>query len=90
MAMEILAYSADTERDLVAEAAVFASPGADGSLVIHAAVIPSNSSVTARTLAVALQPLLSPAAIPADISLHENFPRTTSGKIDRNALADSG
>jgi amino acid adenylation domain-containing protein len=75
--------------DQVAEAAVYASPGADGSLAIHAAIVPADPALTARALTAALQSLLAPAAIPADFRFVERFPRTTSGKIDRKALAQS-
>ena len=73
--------------DRVSEAAVFASPGEHGSPEIHAAAIPADDSVTIRSITLSLRSLLPPAAIPVQIRFVENFPRTTSGKIDRTALS---
>ncbi len=75
--------------DQICEAAVFTCPGDDGSLQIHAAAIPSGTSVTARSVASELQSLLPPAAVPVQIFLVDSFPRTSSGKIDRTALSGS-
>ena len=75
--------------DKVVEAAVFAARGDDGSQQIHAAIIPTEESVNDRKIMIALQSMLSPAAIPVRIQVLRDFPRTTSGKIDRRALADS-
>lgn len=75
--------------DQVSEVAVFTSSGDDGSLEIHAAAIPTDDSVTIRSIALSLRSLLPPAAIPVQIRLVESFPRTTSGKIDRAALSRS-
>jgi amino acid adenylation domain-containing protein len=76
--------------DQVSEVAVFTSPGDDGSPQIHAALIPTDESVTVRSITLSLQSLLPPAAIPVHIRLVESFPRTTSGKIDRKALSGTG
>ena len=73
--------------DGVAEAAVFTAPGDDGSAQIHAAMTRAAGFSTERKIMVALQSLLSPAAIPVQILVLDEFPRTTSGKIDRRALA---
>jgi acyl-coenzyme A synthetase/AMP-(fatty) acid ligase len=73
--------------DGVAEAAVYVAPGDDGSARIHAAIIPADGFSSDREIMVELQSLLSPAAIPVQILVLDEFPRTTSGKIDRRALA---
>ena len=73
----------------VVEAAVIAAPGNDGSSQIRAAVIPSDEFSTDRKIMIELQSKLSPAAIPTQIKVLREFPRTTSGKIDRRALAAS-
>ena len=71
----------------VAEAAVFTAAGDDGSAQIYAAMTPADGFSSGRKIQVALQSLLSPAAIPVQILVLDEFPRTTSGKIDRRALA---
>lgn len=73
--------------DGVAEAAVYTAPGDDGSAQIHAAMTRADGFSTERKIMIALQSLLSPAAIPVQILVLDEFPRTTSGKIDRRALA---
>jgi amino acid adenylation domain-containing protein len=73
--------------DGVAEAAVFTAPGDDGSAQVHAALTPADSFSSDRQIMIELQSLLSPAAVPVRILVLDAFPRTTSGKIDRRALA---
>lgn len=73
--------------DQVVEGAVFTSPGDGDLLEICAAAIPVDDSVSTQTITLSLRSLLAPAAIPVQIRFVEDFPRTTSGKIDRTALS---
>jgi amino acid adenylation domain-containing protein len=73
--------------DGVAEAATYTAPGDDGSAQIYAAMTPADGFSSERKILLTLQSLLSPAAIPVQILVLDEFPRTTSGKIDRRALA---
>jgi amino acid adenylation domain-containing protein len=71
----------------VDEAAVYPVADEDGSLLIHAAVIPKpDRSVTTTDLSQFLRKALPPYAVPVALVLRENFPRTSSGKIDRRKL----
>jgi amino acid adenylation domain-containing protein len=71
----------------VDEAAVYPVPDPDGSLVIHAAVIPKpDRSITTNELTMFLREALPPYAVPVALALRVSFPRTSSGKIDRRRL----
>lgn len=71
----------------VEEAAVFAVPDAEHGLRIEAAVIAKAGSQTdAPQLMQHAAELLPAYALPAQIVLMANFPRTSSGKIDRRSL----
>ena len=73
----------------VEEAGAFALPDGEGSHAIHVAVIlsPEAGSVTPADLINALKERLPWYAVPQKLTTEFTFPRTTSGKIDRQALA---
>ena len=73
----------------VEEAAVFTSRDSDGAVSINAAIVPSRPRLRANDIVAALSSRLPAAAIPGVIQLLDSFPRTTSGKIDRGALAST-
>ncbi len=73
----------------IQEAAVFPVPDGDGSHLIEAAVIPRpDSDLTTDHLYTLLNENLPNYAIPSKIYLLDDFPRTSTGKIDRRALQD--
>jgi amino acid adenylation domain-containing protein len=73
----------------VDENAAYALPLADGSAVIEAAVIlKSGAGVSEAELKTHLGAHLPSYAVPEKILLMMDFPRTTSGKIDRRALKE--
>lgn len=72
----------------VAEAAVLALPAAEGTLNLHAWVIPAVvTGPEPKALVTFAGETLPWYAIPENIKLRRAFPRTGSGKIDRRALA---
>lgn len=73
--------------EAVQEAAVFPIPDGEGSSLIKAAVIPKlDFSLTEDVLFAELGRKLPPYAIPVEIEIRDEFPRTSTGKIDRRAL----
>ncbi|MAT44677.1 MAG: D-alanine--poly(phosphoribitol) ligase [Anaerolineaceae bacterium] len=73
----------------IQEAAVFPVSDGDGSHLIEAAVIPrADSGLTTDHLYSLLNENLPNYAIPSKIYLLDDFPRTSTGKIDRRALQD--
>ena len=71
----------------VEEAAVFPIPDTEGSTQITASVIlKDNQKVVALDLIKYLKKRLPWYAVPKQIDIRNEFPRTTSGKIDRRAL----
>ncbi|NDJ60668.1 MAG: amino acid adenylation domain-containing protein [Chloroflexi bacterium] len=71
----------------VEEGAVYAIPDEEGGARIGAAVIlRADAGVDAAAVIAYLQDHLPGYAVPAHIDIVSEFPRTTSGKIDRNAL----
>lgn len=73
----------------VEEAAVFPVPDGDGSNLIAAAVIARNGYQLSPDLLVEhLSGRLPWYAVPAKIDLTDDFPRTSTGKIDRRALRE--
>lgn len=73
---------------LVNEAAVFAFTAEDNATTIGASVIPfEGDGITAEELRAFLTTSLPAYAVPQRISIRDDFPRTTSGKIDRRELA---
>lgn len=73
----------------VDENAAYALPLADGGAVIEAAVIlRPEAAVSAAELRLHLAAHLPPYAVPDKVLLMTDFPRTTSGKIDRRALKE--
>ncbi len=74
----------------VNENAAYALPLGEGGAVIEAAVILKNeTSTTAQGLKTHLTAHLPPYAVPEKILVMSDFPRTTSGKIDRRALKEA-
>jgi len=72
---------------LVQEAAVYAVPDGQGSNQIEAAVVPRRgAALTVSRLVEHLASRLPPYAIPVRIDLVDDFPRTSTGKIDRREL----
>ena len=69
----------------VSEAAVVVSP--DGLSLIAHITRALESEVQQDTLAEYASSLLPPYAVPSDYVIRESFTRTTTGKIDRRALA---
>jgi acyl-coenzyme A synthetase/AMP-(fatty) acid ligase len=73
----------------IEEAAVYAVPDDEGSLRLEGAVLlRNNSECTEADLKKHLTGLLPAYAVPAKIQVVTEFPRTTSGKIDRRALQE--
>jgi acyl-coenzyme A synthetase/AMP-(fatty) acid ligase len=73
----------------VHEAAVYALADAEGSLQPHAEVILiAESAATTADLRAHVARALPPYAVPATISIREDFPRTVTGKIDRRRMKD--
>lgn len=71
----------------VEEAAVYPIPDGEGSNLIKAAVIPKlDFNLTEDVLFAELSRKLPPYAIPVEIDIRSEFPRTSTGKIDRRAL----
>ncbi len=76
-----------TAHEQVEEAAVFAVEDGHGSHELRAAVIPSDCrTVSEEQLASHLRSRLPAYAIPAQIQITLQLPRTSTGKIDRRAL----
>lgn len=72
----------------VHEAAVYAVADADGVREIHAeAILESGAQATAADLSRHLRASLPPYAVPREVRIRAEFPRTSSGKIDRIAMA---
>ncbi|MGA9533145.1 MAG: AMP-binding protein, partial [Anaerolineales bacterium] len=73
----------------VEEAAVYCVPGADGSNLIEAAVILKSAGTwTADDLIGFLGDRLPGYAIPTRLTISDQFPRTSTGKIDRRKIAN--
>lgn len=73
----------------VEEAAVYPVPDGDGSNLIEAAVIARNGyQLSPDQLVEHLSGRLPWYAVPAKIELTDDFPRTSTGKIDRRALRE--
>jgi acyl-coenzyme A synthetase/AMP-(fatty) acid ligase len=76
-------------HEQVEENAVYAVPDEEGSARIEAAVLLKNQSgCTEADMKRYLTGLLPWYAVPGKILLVSEFPRTTSGKIDRRALQE--
>lgn len=74
-------------HELVEEAAVYPIPDGQGSNLIEAAVIPRNSTgLDTDLLFEHLKSRLPSYAIPVKINLLGDFPRTSTGKINRREL----
>jgi amino acid adenylation domain-containing protein len=74
-------------HEQVEEAAVYVVPDGQGSNQIEAAVIATRgASLAPAALEAYLKEQLPSYAIPVKISVTDDFPRTSTGKIDRRAL----
>ena len=72
---------------LVEEAAVYPVPDGDGSNLIEAAVIPKEGyTLSPDQLVEHLSDRLPWYAVPVKIDVTNDFPRTSTGKIDRREL----
>jgi amino acid adenylation domain-containing protein len=73
----------------VEEAAVFARPDENGSLLIHAAAtLLEGVEAGEADLRRHLKERLPPYAQPVSLTIYSKFPRTATGKIDRRRLRD--
>lgn len=71
----------------IEEAAVFATKSADDTTQILASfTIKAQHEIVLKDINRYLKGKLPQYALPSSIQARDNFPRTTSGKIDRNAL----
>ncbi len=71
----------------VLEAAVFPVTDGTGTLAVHAAARQApDGDLTAAPLQRALKARLPAYAVPVALKVVDEFPRTTSGKVDRRAL----
>ncbi len=71
----------------VHEAAIYIIPDGQGSNAIEGAVVPKEgTSLTPAILTALLGSKLPPYAIPAKILVIDDFPRTSTGKINRREL----
>jgi amino acid adenylation domain-containing protein len=76
-------------HEMVEEAAVYPVPDGEGSNLIEAAVIPKiDLPVTTEMLYEVLALKLPPYALPSQIHLRADFPRTSTGKINRRELQE--
>jgi acyl-CoA synthetase (AMP-forming)/AMP-acid ligase II len=72
---------------LVEEAAAYPVPDGQGSNLIEASVIPKSGSFLEESkLVEALSLRLPPYAVPVRIDIMDDFPRTSTGKINRREL----
>ncbi len=70
----------------VGEAAAYPVPDGQGSNLIEASVVLNSRHLTTDDLVAHLSNRLPPYAIPARIDILTDFPRTSTGKIDRRTL----
>ena len=70
----------------VKEAAIFAVADATGHLVIHGCVVPRSEQVSNSVLSKFMKNHLPTYALPVQLDIVNDFPRTSTGKIDRLAL----
>ena len=74
-------------HESVEEAAAYPLPDEDiGNLIKGAVILKPGADLKVSTLMKHLMTRIPPYAVPAQIDLVDDFPRTTSGKIDRRAL----
>jgi acyl-CoA synthetase (AMP-forming)/AMP-acid ligase II len=74
-------------HELVEEAAVYTVPDGHGSTLIEAAVIAkTDDGLALAALPDHLASRLPTYAVPSKINIRDDFPRTSTGKIDRQAL----
>ena len=77
-------------EDAIKEAAVFTVPDGQGSRIIEAAVIPKpDATVDAAGLTAHAAERLARYAVPTRLEIVDDFPRTSTGKIDRRRLQAS-
>lgn len=75
------------EHPAVSEAAAVARTDGSGERMLVAFVVPAHDEVSIRELRRHLQARLASSMLPHAIQSLPVLPRTTSGKVDRNALA---
>ena len=76
-------------HEAVEEAAVYAVADAEGQAEVHGAIRANgNPGPTPDDIAHYLRAHLPWYALPAKLRLLDDFPRTTTGKIDRRALSE--
>jgi acyl-coenzyme A synthetase/AMP-(fatty) acid ligase len=73
----------------IQQAAVYPVPDGEGSNLIHAAVILSTGNgLTSELIIDRLAERLPHYALPAQLNVREEFPRTSTGKINRRVLQE--
>jgi len=71
----------------VQEAAVYTVSDGEGSTLIEGAVVPKpDTSLTSEALSAFLHTKLVPYAVPVKLMVLPEFPRTSTGKINRREL----
>ncbi len=73
----------------VAEAAAFTSRDDDGVVLVHAAFTSDDAGLDETSVTAHAATRLPNYAMPVSLTRHDRFPRTTSDKIDRTALAEA-
>ncbi|MEL6802645.1 MAG: hypothetical protein AAFO91_02545, partial [Bacteroidota bacterium] len=74
----------------VVEAVVYPVKNGDEGLQIHAqAVLQKGSQISTVDLIKIMAKDLPPHALPADIKVVDQLPRTAAGKLDRNSIIES-
>lgn len=90
--LEEIEHALASHPDVEASAVLVARAASGDEL--HAAVVPTparrSETALAEELRAHLSARLPPYAVPAAIALHPSLPRTSTGKIDRRALAAAG
>lgn len=81
--------AAISSHPLVAEAAAFTSRDEDDVVLVHAAFTTDAVTVDESAISAHAAARLPSYAMPVSLTRHESFPRTTSDKIDRTALAEA-
>lgn len=75
--------------DEVAESAAFSVSSDEGAIEVEVAVLlQKDAAVNSNQLRQAASKVLPPYAVPKRVNIHSEFPRTTSGKIDRSRLKE--
>ena len=79
-----------TSHDDVEEAAAFVVPDIEGNKSVHCVVtLKTEPGVSSSDLRAHAKQLLPWFALPAKLTIQSDFPRTTTGKIDRRKLCEN-